>query len=135
MGPLGRASDRSLSRDDRLRKRAEYREAQRSRHRVHTRSFLIVLSPRDDERTRLGITVTKKVGNAVRRNRIKRCVREAFRQNRALFPSGFDYVFIAKQRAHVEGTAQIVTELEAAAGALRKRAQEARLGLDVPGRG
>ncbi|NLY92451.1 MAG: ribonuclease P protein component [Myxococcales bacterium] len=133
--PLGRASDQSLSRDDRLRKRAEYREAQRSRHRVHTRSFLIVLCPRDDRRTRLGITVTKKVGHAVHRNRIKRCVREAFRRNRDLFPAGFDVVFIAKQGARIEGTAQIVAELEAAAPAIRKRAQEARLGLDEPSRG
>ena len=135
MGPLGRASDQSLSRDDRLRKRAEYREAQRSRHRVHTRSFLIVLRPRDDERTRLGITVTKKVGNAVRRNRIKRCVREAFRLHRELFAPGFDVVFIAKQGARIEGTAQIVSELEAAAGTLRKRARDARQGLDDEGPG
>jgi ribonuclease P protein component len=126
VGPLGRASDQSLSRDDRLRKRAEFREAQRSRHRVHTRSFLIVLSPRDDERTRVGVTVTKKVGHAVRRNRIKRCVREAFRQNRGLFPRGFDVVFIAKQGANVEGTTQIVAELEAAAGGGPKRAPSER---------
>jgi ribonuclease P protein component len=130
VGPRGRAADQSLSRDDRVRTRAEYREAQRSRHRVHTRSFLIVLSPRDDERTRLGITVTKKVGNAVHRNRIKRCVRESYRQHRDLFPRGFDVVFIAKQGAQFEGTAQIVAELTAASGALRKRAREARPGLD-----
>src|SRR5690606_6730533 len=104
----------------------------RSRHRVHTRSFLVVLRPREDDRTRLGITVTKKVGNAVRRNRVKRCVREAFRLHRELFPQGFDVVFIAKQGAQVEGTAQVVSELEAAAGAIRKRAREARAGLDDP---
>jgi ribonuclease P protein component len=128
--PLGRAPEHSLSRNDRLRKRAEYREAQRSRHRVHTRSFLIVLAPRADDHTRLGITVTKKVGHAARRNRIKRCVREAFRQNRGIFPPGLDVVFIAKQGAQIYGTPEVVAELEGAAAAIRKRANEARLGLD-----
>jgi ribonuclease P protein component len=135
VGPRGRTPAQSLSRDDRLRTRAEYREAQRSRHRVHTRSFLIVLSPRDDERTRLGITITKKVGNAVRRNRIKRCVREAFRQHRDLLPRGFDVVLVAKQGAQIAGTTQVVAEVTAASGALRKRAREARPGLDDPGLG
>ncbi|MFN9809143.1 MAG: ribonuclease P protein component, partial [Deltaproteobacteria bacterium] len=48
---------------------------------------------------RIGITVTKKVGNAVARNRVKRLVREVFRQERARFPEGCDIVFIAKDGA------------------------------------
>ena len=43
--------------------------------------------------------MTKKVGTAVQRNRIKRVVREVFRRNRALFPTGHDVVFIAKRNA------------------------------------
>jgi ribonuclease P protein component len=46
---------------------------------------------------RLGITVTKKVGNAVKRNRIKRLVREFFRRNKALFPADCDVVIMAKR--------------------------------------
>lgn len=45
---------------------------------------------------RLGITVTRKVGNAVRRNRIKRLVREWFRQRRESV-KGLDLVIIAKR--------------------------------------
>ncbi|MCX5848628.1 MAG: ribonuclease P protein component [Deltaproteobacteria bacterium] len=46
---------------------------------------------------RLGITVTKKIGNAVRRNRVKRLIREFFRLNKALFPAEHDVVVMAKR--------------------------------------
>jgi ribonuclease P protein component len=46
---------------------------------------------------RLGITVTKKTGNAVKRNRIKRLVREFFRLNKSVFPAGHDVVIMAKK--------------------------------------
>ena len=49
--------------------------------------------------TRLGVTVTRKVGKAVHRNRIKRLVREAFRRERRRFAPGLDLVWIAKRDA------------------------------------
>lgn len=46
---------------------------------------------------RLGITVTKKMGNAVKRNRVKRLIREFFRLNKDLFPAEHDVVIMAKK--------------------------------------
>ena len=46
---------------------------------------------------RLGITVTKKTGNAVKRNRVKRLIREFFRLNKSLFPDKHDVVIMAKR--------------------------------------
>lgn len=57
--------------------------------------------------TRLGVTVTRKVGNAVKRNRIKRLVREAFRKERRTLPGGFDMVWVAKRDA-TETTLEVV---------------------------
>ena len=48
---------------------------------------------------RLGISVSKKVGNSVVRHRITRLIRESYRLNEALFNSGLDMVVIARQSA------------------------------------
>lgn len=57
----------------------------------------------DDDRTgprrRLGVTIPKKTGNAVVRNRWKRWLRESFRTQQDLFPSGYDYVVRPKKGA------------------------------------
>ena len=64
----------------RVRRRADYRRIQASRSRTHTRHFLVVIVPSGSQR--FGVTVTKKIGNAVVRNRVKRVLREVFRRNR-----------------------------------------------------
>ncbi|MCB9625820.1 MAG: ribonuclease P protein component [Sandaracinaceae bacterium] len=109
----------------RVRRRADYRRIQSGRSRVHTRHFLIVLAAAPVGTQRLGVTVTKKVGNAVVRNRIKRVVREVFRRNRELFPDATDVVFIAKQGAGAVRYAELLADVASARDALAK--QRARL--------
>lgn len=48
--------------------------------------------------TRLGITVSKKLGNSPERNRIRRIIREGVRLNAALLPSGHDIIIVARSR-------------------------------------
>lgn len=48
---------------------------------------------------RLGITTSKKVGNAVCRNRARRVIRAAYQKNEINFPIGFDIVIVAKEQA------------------------------------
>jgi len=66
--------------------------------------------------------VTKKVGTAVQRNRIKRVVREVFRRNRSLFPASHDLVFIAKRGATEIGYESLLSELRRAAKKLQPEA-------------
>lgn len=85
---------------DRLKLRSDFLRVSGGGHKVHSARFLFLVLPRgDDGPSRLGITVTRKVANAVGRARIKRVVREVFRRNRDLFPAGCDVVVIAKDRA------------------------------------
>lgn len=49
--------------------------------------------------TRIGLTVSRKVGNATVRNRVKRRLREIFRRNKASFPMQRDIVLIARSAA------------------------------------
>jgi ribonuclease P protein component len=52
---------------------------------------------------RLGITATKKIGNAVQRNRARRLIREAYRLSEEGLPTGVDIVVVARQRAVTAG--------------------------------
>lgn len=47
---------------------------------------------------RIGITTSKKIGNAVNRNRSRRVIREAFRGVAPQVKSGYDFVFVARAR-------------------------------------
>ena len=58
---------------------------------------------------RVGITVSKKLGKAVVRNRVRRRIREAYRLNEELFLPGWDIVIVARSRA-VEVSFQKLTQ-------------------------
>jgi len=89
-GTRGAASGRRMRRSDYLTSTSEG-------VRRPTKFFIAFLFDRGDGgRSRLGITVTRKVGGAVRRNRIKRLLREWFRSRRSEFGS-CDLVLIAKR--------------------------------------
>jgi ribonuclease P protein component len=63
-------------------RRADFVRASQRGRKLVTRYFLVLVHDRGDGgRTRLGVTVTRKVGKAVRRNRIKRLVREWFQHS------------------------------------------------------
>ena len=80
---------------------------------LHTDSFLVFVLPQSEPGpARVGVTASRKVGGAVRRNRVKRLVREAFRRHKLLFPSGLDVVFIAKKNAVAVEYDQVVREIE-----------------------
>lgn len=65
----------------------------------HTRHFILFIFRRDGgpDGLRLGLTVSRKMGNAVARNRIKRVVREFFRLHQHTFESPLDVVVIPKR--------------------------------------
>lgn len=83
----------------RLRKRCEFLEVQRHGRRLPSDSFVILALAHPGLPTRVGITVSKKVGGAVVRNRIKRIVREAIRRSRDILPEGYEIVVVARRES------------------------------------
>jgi ribonuclease P protein component len=88
-----------FKKSDRLLKRFEFTGLSTSGKTIHDRFFIIAFKPAAGTQTRLGITVSKRVGNAVTRNHIKRMVREVFRLSRSRFPIAMDVNVIAKKSA------------------------------------
>lgn len=106
----------------RIRRRLEFLELQKSGRRIPGTRFLFVY---DDSRrgatSRLGVTVTKKVGIAVVRNRLKRAVREAFRHERAGLAGRLRLVVIAREAAARSSGAELRSELAELFARLRQR--------------
>jgi len=71
---------------------------------------------RSPGRARLGVTVSRRVGDAVVRNRVKRLMREVFRRNPAWFTSGRDYVLVARPLAATLDFTSMSAELERLCG-------------------
>jgi ribonuclease P protein component len=63
----------------RVRRRSEFQRVFDSGYRVSSRYFTLLLAPTAAPPARLGIVASKKLGDAVRRNRAKRLIREVFR--------------------------------------------------------
>ncbi|MDX2454131.1 ribonuclease P protein component [Desulfosarcina sp.] len=86
----------TFTKADRIRTSIEYRALSKNGNRYYNDYFVIISQANQASRSRLGITVSKKVGNAVTRNRIKRIIREHFRLNRRILPDRLDINIIAR---------------------------------------
>ncbi len=63
------------------------------------RVFVMYVRKNGTDRNRIGISVSKKVGNSVVRHRIARLIRESYRLNEQMFNSGLDIVVVARTGA------------------------------------
>jgi len=110
----------------RLSRSAEFERVYRQGRSKGNRFLVLYAFPRSDEDAearasaeeegpRLGLSVSRKVGGAVGRNRVKRVLREAFWQEAERLPSGSDYVVVARpdarDLAEREGTEGMRTAL------------------------
>ena len=91
-----------------------------------SKSFTLFGLPNSAGTCRLGITVTRKVGDAVRRNRIKRRLRDIFRRNRTQLAPGLDLVINAHRAIDVSDAAAIEAEFLRTFGRLARRVADAR---------
>src|SRR3954453_15999201 len=87
----------------RLSRSAEFERVYRQGRSKSNRYLVLYAFPRggaeEDEQPRLGLSVSRKVGGAVERTRVKRCLREAFWAEAERLPDGSDYVVVARPDA------------------------------------
>ncbi len=86
----------------RIRSRADFQRAYGRRCTASDNLLLVFGAPNDLSYPRIGLSVSRKLGNAVARNRWKRLLREAFRLNHRQLPAGIDLVVIPRQGAEPE---------------------------------
>lgn len=120
----GLAKPAGFSRDHRLRRSADFLRVQRRGARSQSEHFVVYCLKADAQcgGPRLGITVSRRIGGAVIRNRVKRRVRECFRQSlkRLILPAA-DLVVIARPGAGELSTAAMNDQLKLATLSLQQR--------------
>jgi ribonuclease P protein component len=108
----GPSPDGGKSRRRRLSRSAEFERVYRQGRSKANKYLVLYAFPRedgsDDDGPRLGLSVSRRVGGAVDRTRVKRVLREAFWQEADRLPDGSDYVVVARPEsrnlAEREGT-------------------------------
>jgi ribonuclease P protein component len=86
----------TFKRDHRIRTPAQYAAVYDARVRESRGPLTLYAIPNDLNHPRLGLSVSRKVGTAVKRNRIRRLLREAFRHMQHDLPRGYDLVIVVR---------------------------------------
>ena len=87
--------DFTFRKGERLQRRRDFERALREGRRFRGKGFTVVVLRRDDlSNRRIGIIVSRRIKGSVKRNRVKRLVREFFRLNKERFPPSSDIVVI-----------------------------------------
>lgn len=115
-------SSARFRRADRIVEARDYARIRRRGRRHSSKNFAVSIAPvggpeprsgslKHPSNTRLGLSVSRRVGNAVVRNRVKRAVRAWFRTSREQVPAGSDIVVIARRGARDRQVDEIADEL------------------------
>ncbi len=88
-----------MARVKRLKKNWEYRRVYRRGRALFSKKIVLYVYTNRSNESRIGFSISKKVGKSVQRNRIKRVFSEAFRINYSRLKEGYDFVIVARKDA------------------------------------
>lgn len=89
-------SSQRFDRAYRLTGRRRFTEVYEAKVRRESGPLLVYALPNELPHSRIGLSLGRRIGNAVRRNRIKRLLRESFRMNRGAWPDGYDWLVVVR---------------------------------------
>ncbi|MBN2569652.1 MAG: ribonuclease P protein component [Deltaproteobacteria bacterium] len=110
--PACEMGKQSFGKDERITKRRDYLRIYKEGGRIGSGNFVVILGNNQSGKTRLGVAVSKRVGNSVTRNRIKRLIREFFRLRKDSLPGSKDIVIVAKKDISSMKCEDVCKELE-----------------------
>ncbi len=93
-----------MGRNHRLKKNVEFQRIYRKGSYIATKTLVAYIKPNNLKETRIGVTVSKKYGKSVKRNRIRRLITESYRLLRDKVKPGYDIVFVARKPDTYENT-------------------------------
>lgn len=113
--------ENSFKREERLLSKKDFFKIRKKGIRLPSGSFILFALRNDHGFNRLGVAVSVRVGNSVKRNRIKRLLREFFRLNKSTFPKSTDIFISVKQEAIARKLSDVERELAPLIKTLCKR--------------
>ena len=96
---------------DSLKKNRDFQNVYRKGKSYANKYLVMYVLKNETEENRIGISVSKKVGNSVIRHHITRLIRESYRLHEDMFNSGLDIVVIARSTAREVGYHEIVSAM------------------------
>jgi ribonuclease P protein component len=102
----------TFSKEERIRRRADYQRTLKEGSKFDSPYFRVCICDNRLPHRRLGVTVGKRIGSAVQRNRVKRLIREFFRLNKEALPGSSDVIVMAKAGAASLNFRQVSEELK-----------------------
>ena len=117
--------DRRFRKSERLRLRKDFRRVFATRCSAGDETLVVYVARNGLSHSRLGMSVSRRVGPALRRNYIRRKIREAFRTSKADLPTGMDILCVARQRAG-DREADLRSSLCKLTGQARQRLERSR---------